>query len=153
MESKSILKALVLVITLAASAQASAKSTSIKCVDNERDFSKVPAVAKVVKSVGGINNLEGRWKLGGFEGNFANVTVDIRSSTAAGLEAQIKGLDGVPSDFGSISVCNTTSSGTLQIKVVDAGQSLYMQAVSDDTIKLAQIQNGQVGSYHIFQKQ
>jgi len=148
MISKSFVKFAALSLILAGTLQANAGS----CVSNERDVHESPKVEKFVSKMGGIANLEGVWKLSGTAAIFKKVVITFKSA-ADGLKAQIRGIGKPNSEFGEISVCETQNSSTVRVNAPDAEKTLYMRAIDFNTIQLAEISNGKVGSFYSFEKE
>lgn len=125
-------------------------ATSSKCVQREDQMVDVPKIKGFVAKIGGIQNLEGDWKLGGFAGKFKRVIISFESASD-GLKALIEGLetDG-ESKWGNIAVCDTVRADTLQVKVIKTKDALYMRQGSMGSLELAQIQNGKVGTFYSF---
>lgn len=147
MGTKKIAQFVFLCLLLAGSLQAGAAS----CVENERDLSKAPKVENFVQKMGGIANLEGIWKLKGTAALFKQVIITFKSA-ADGLKAQIRGLGKAGSDFGEISVCETPAVNTVRVNAPDASKTLYMRTVDLNTIQLAEVSNGKIGSFYSFEK-
>jgi hypothetical protein len=70
------------------------------------------------------------------------------------MKALIEGLDteADTGSWGAISVCDTVRTDTLQVKVIKTKDALYMRKGSGNTLQLAQIQNGKVGTFYTFNK-
>jgi hypothetical protein len=123
------------------------------CVQREDQIVDVPSIKTFVAKVGGMDNLEGSWKLGGMAGALKRVVISFQSAND-GMKALIEGLktDEDASHWGAISVCDTVRNDTLQVKVLNTKDSLYMRKGSGNTLQLAQIQNGKVGTFYTFNK-
>jgi hypothetical protein len=143
-----LLIAALMLVPLFASAQ------SAKCVQREDQISDSPNIKNFVGRLGGIDNLQGDWRLGGMAGQFKRVVISFESASD-GMKAQVIGLDGSTSEpaWGPISVCDTVRSDTLQVKVLTTKDSLYMRLGNAGSLQLAQIADGKVGSFYTFNKQ
>lgn len=133
---------------------ASAQTTPAKCIQREDQMYEVPKIKGFVTKLGGIDNLQGEWRLGGLAGKFKRVIIAFESASD-GLKALIDGLETTEgaTRWGAISVCDTVRADTLQVKVLKTKDSLYMRRGASGGLELAQIQNGKVGNFYAFYKQ
>jgi len=129
-----------------------ANASSTSCIQEASEIPNVPAIESFVNQMGGLQVLQGNWKLGGLAGDFEHVVVSFETSAQA-LSALVQGVTGISAQWESISVCVTSEKGVLQVNVpVDQG-SLLMKAGSKKTLQLAQVQNGVAGSFYTFEKE
>lgn len=132
---------------------ASAQTAPAKCIQREDQIVQVPKIDGFVERIGGLDNLQGEWRLGGLAGKFKRVIISFESASD-GLMALIDGLDKTSSSpkWGAISVCDTVRADTLFVKVIKTKDALYMRQGRSGGLELAQIENGKVGTFYSFFK-
>lgn len=124
-----------------------------KCITREDQIYTSPVIEAVVKKLGGIQNLEGQWRLSGLSGAFKRVILSFKSE-GDGLKGFVQGLDDETSgkSWAALKVCETSRADTVYIEIYGEKEQIFMSPVSSHTMRVAQISNGKVGSYFSFNK-
>lgn len=125
-----------------------------KCITREDQVYTSPVIAAMVKKVGGIDNLEGHWRLGGIAGAIKRVVFSFKSE-GDGFKGFVQGLDDNSSgkNWAALTICETSRTDVLHVVIRGETDSIYLAPVSTQTLRVTQISNGKVGSYYSFNKQ
>lgn len=128
------------------------QAQSRTCITREDQLHTSPVISGVVKKLGGVKNLEGQWRLGGFAGAVKKVVLSFQSE-GDGLKGHVAGLDGVVvNTWTPITVCETSRTDTVMILIYGQKDYLFMTPISSRAMNVAQVSNGKAGSYYTFNK-
>lgn len=136
--------------------QVDAARAARTCITNESELAQAPKVKTVVDALGGVRALQGQWQLGGFAGNFKQVTV-VFQSRADGFKGKVIGLDSSDPNqaFSNVTACSTSTPGTLKLIVKRSNgktEEIFIRRGANGTLELAQNQPGQQPQFYTFNR-